>query len=266
MSSLSTESAFFHDISQKVIDLVKSRAKDTTIAKHKGARTNYATQLDIDVENLIVDEINRLFPGDAILAEEQHSDTVIPDTRIWLIDPICGTSNLGKRLDTYCCNIALADKKQVIASCVVDPMRREYIWSVGNNEVFVNEQPLSPSDANTGVKIDVDLGSVRNVNPEERQVYYDGIVKLLENTDFDLISFNSSLGEAYVATGKLDGFIHMYTNPWDIAAASFLIQQVGGIITAKDGSVWSLETPGAIIGRTPEIHQKLLSAFNPLKG
>ncbi len=107
----------------------------------------------------------------------------------------------------------------------------------------------------------VDFGSVRNVVGEMRQKHNNFLLKLLNNTDYDLVSLNTSLGFAYTAIGKIDGFINVFNHPWDIAAASFLIQSNGGVLTGIDGSPWTIATVGAIGGRTPEIHKELLDLF-----
>lgn len=115
INNLKTEASFFHSIAQRVIGLVQSRGKEMTVATSKGVG-DYATKVDIDVENLIVSELRKLFPDDQILAEEGYSGTAITDGRMWLIDPICGTSNLGKGINNFCTNIALVNTNQVIAA------------------------------------------------------------------------------------------------------------------------------------------------------
>ncbi len=87
------------------------------------------------------------------------------------------------------------------------------------------------------------------------------MLKLIQDTSYDVISLNTSLGFAYTALGKTDGFVNVFNHPWDICAASFLIQQSGGVITAMDGSPWTITTVGAIGGKTPEIHKELLNLF-----
>lgn len=257
-----TLTSFIHSIAPEIIKLVKEGTnEEITVVADKGPAGDYATQVDVATENYIVSAIQRDFPDDEILAEEGYSDTAIPAGRIWLIDPICGTNNLGKGINNFCTNIALVDGGKVIASCVVDHSQGEYFWSVGNNSVFVNDKPYVAPSLALGQKVDIDFGSVRSVGPGLRQKHNNLLRKLIEETDYDIISLNASLGFAYTAIGKTDGFVNVFNHPWDIAAASFLIQQAGGILTALDGSPWDLTTVGAIGGRTVEVHQKLLKLF-----
>ena len=260
MSNLKNESEFFHSIAPLVISLVRDSSKEMAVVADKGAG-DYATQVDVDVENLVVAELGKVFPGDQILAEEGYSDTSIGEGRIWLIDPICGTSNLGKGINNFCTNIALVEGNQVVASCVVDHSQGEYFWSVGGGQVFVGDREHQLPAPELGLKIDVDFGAVRSVAGDVRQKHNNTLLKIINDTEYDVISLNASLGFAYAAIGKTDGFINVYNHPWDIAAASFLVQQVGGVVTGIDGSPWTPETIGAIGGRTSEIHKELLDLF-----
>jgi myo-inositol-1(or 4)-monophosphatase len=260
VSNLNNESAFFRRIAPPVIALLNARSREMAVFEDKGAG-DYSTQLDVDVENLIVAELAKQFPRDQILAEEGHADAPLSDGRMWLIDPICGTSNLGKGINNFCTNIALIDGGQVIAACVVDHSQGDYFWSVGGGQVFVNDKPCQPPAPELGLKIDVDFGSVRGAPREVRQKHNNMLPKLVNNTTYDLISLNTSLAFAYAAIGKTDGFINVFNHPWDIAAAAFLVQQAGGALSGTDGAPWTVSTVGAIGGRTPEIHRELLQLF-----
>ena len=262
--NLQSETEFFHDISPKVRALVESYEGKASIAKYKDRSGDFATEIDVAVENLIVNEINTRFPDDAILAEEGHSNTKIPDSRIWIIDPICGTTNLGRGLTSFCTNIALAYNHELIASCVIDHSQNDYFWSVGNKEVYVNNivHEYPQRHEKFGMVIDVDLGALDSVTAEQKKKHFAAALTLSADSGCMLQSLNSSLPFAYAAIGKIDGFINVDNHPWDICAGSFLLQQSGGLITAYDGSPWTLSSTGAIAAHNPRIHKKLLACFN----
>lgn len=261
--NLQPEADFFHYIAAEVRRLVLSFDGKAEVAQYKDVLGDYATEVDVAVENCIVTEISKRFPNDVVLAEEGHSDVVIPNTRIWIIDPICGTTNLGRGLKNFCTNIALAENKQLIASCVVDHSQNDYFWSIGNNEVYVNDQLFVAKDMpeDFGVVIDIDFGALGNVDQPKKKLLTDAAYKLTLEPGYMLQSLSSSLGFAYTAVGKVDGYINSYNHPWDICAASFLLQQRGGVITQLDGAPWMLESVGAIGASSAQLHAKLLEAY-----
>jgi myo-inositol-1(or 4)-monophosphatase len=260
--NLQSETDFFHDIAVKVRELVTSFEGKASVATYKEIVGDYATEVDVAVEKLIVAEIQKRFPGDAVLAEEGYSDAIIPEGRIWIIDPICGTADLGRGIKSFCTNIALADKKELIASCVIDHSQDDYFWSVGDHKVYINDQLFQPQDTheNFGVVIEIDFGALGNVDEPQKRRHAETAFKLTLEPGYSLLSLGSSLGFAYTAIGKIDGFVNVYNHPWDICAASFLIQQAGGVITALDGSPWQLSSIGAIGAKNQTIYKKLLAA------
>lgn len=260
MNNLLREKNFFEFISTSVRDLVLNKSKNITIVKYK-REGDFATHVDVAVENLIVSEINKRFSGDQILAEEKHSDVKIPDGRIWIIDPICGTNNLARGINNYCTNIALADNKKLIASIVIDHSQNDHFWSFGENKVYVNDSVLDSSVEKFGITVEIDFGSVASVNKTQKLKHNRFLKKLITETNYNVVSLNTSLGFAYTAVGKVDGFLSSYNHLWDICASSFLIQQSGGKITDLSGNKWTLESVGAIAGKNKEIHKKLLQLY-----
>jgi myo-inositol-1(or 4)-monophosphatase len=260
MNTLEAEAAFFQEVSVRVLELANNFADRPALAKQKGRRGDYATELDIAVEELVVAEINARFPGDEVLAEEAHSDTAIGTGRIWIIDPICGTNNLGRGIKAYCTNIALAENRELIASCVVDHACKDVVWSVGQG-IHVNEGMLEPVNKDLGTLVDVDLGALNNSGDEEKSRHMRFVEKVTLQTDYSIIGLDSSLTFLYTALGKIDAFTNPSCHPWDICAGMFLIQQAGGIVTDFAGKPWDIDTVGTIAAGDKDIHQKLLDLY-----
>lgn len=258
----SPEANFFQHIVPLVRDVVERGGSQPTVAVNKRVG-DFATETDIAVENCIVEELSKAFPDDEVMAEEGHAEAEIPEGRIWIIDPICGTSNLGRGLASFCTNIALADGGILIASCVIDHAKGDFFWSVGDNTVYVNDSPLAPHalDDRPDIYIDIDTGALPNTDEETKDRLFAAARRLSSIPGYLPNSTGSSLNFAYTAVGKVDGFINTMNHPWDIAASSFLIQQSGGIITDREGDPWSLMSIGAIGARNRSIHQTLLEAY-----
>ncbi len=261
--SLKAETDFFHYIANKVRKLVIDLHGKASVAQYKEVAGDYSTEVDIAVEKLIISELNKKFPDDLILAEEGSSKTEISDKRIWIIDPICGTTNLGRGLTSFCTNVALADNQELVGACVIDHSQNEYFWSVGGQKVYINNRPYTRQENKEefGVVIDVDFGALPSTTNQQKKKLADAAHILTLQPGYMLQSLNTSLGFAYTAVNKIDGFINVSNYPWDIYAASFLIQQSGGVITDLDGHPWELSSIGAIGAGSQSVHKKLLDAY-----
>src|SRR5579871_5883334 len=133
---------FFHFISPKIITLTNQRFEHTKDIKYKQENTpDFATEGDLDNELFIKTHLSKWFPNDQIVAEETASDiSQISRGRSWIIDPICGSANFKNGVKFFSTNIALSLAGNLIAACVIDHSKEEYIWSTGNHTLHIGNQ------------------------------------------------------------------------------------------------------------------------------
>ena len=252
---------FFHEISPKILDLVTKNRDKVAITTQKDQTpdsVNYATETDVAVEKFITQAIKAQFPGDAILAEEESDQTSLEQPgRLWIIDPICGTSNFARGLPLYVTNIALAEHGKLNASVVIDHFSGKYFWSVGDG-VFENDRPFEIKKFR-GTKIDIDLGSLIHAPQEAKDRHAMFVGRMLRETDISCITINTSLSFLFVVRGIYDAFVVPWVHAWDIAASVFLIQQQGAIITDLDGQPWTITCTNAVAAHDRKLHAKLLA-------
>ncbi|RLC94387.1 MAG: inositol monophosphatase, partial [Chloroflexi bacterium] len=56
------------------------------------------------------------------------------------------------------------------------------------------------------------------------------------------------LGLAYVACGRLDGYIHPSLYPWDLAGGILLVQEAGGVVTGWEGEPVGISSKRVVAG------------------
>ena len=69
------------------------------------------------------------------------------------------------------------------------------------------------------------------------------------------------LALCYVAAGRVDAYYHLSLQPWDLAAASLLISEAGGIITDWDGNPLST-TMSSAVAANPTLQPLLLDLLH----
>lgn len=259
---LKKEKGFFKKISGLVFKLLSEEG--TFTIKYKGGKNipDPVTSSDIAVENLLIKEINNIFPADATLGEESSSDLKIdPNVRTWILDPICGTTNYSRGIRNFCTNIVLAQGNKIIAACILDHARGEFIWSTGNKNVYINDA-LAKKTSHAVPLIDVDLGgSYYAKGGKIKRKYTNFLYRILSETDYMPVSYNTSLGFAYAGVGRLDGYFVLSPHVWDVAAANFLLIQSGGTVSDISGKPWNLNSKNVLAARDKKVHQKLLNLY-----
>jgi myo-inositol-1(or 4)-monophosphatase len=73
--------------------LMKSFGHDLTVRAKSGV--DLVSDADLGSEKIICELIQRAFPGDAILGEEEHRGDVNAE-RLWIVDPLDGTTNYAQ--------------------------------------------------------------------------------------------------------------------------------------------------------------------------
>jgi myo-inositol-1(or 4)-monophosphatase len=71
---------------------------------------------------------------------------------------------------------------------------------------------------------------------------------------------STALNMAYVAAGRFDGYWAFDNHVWDVAGATVLVREAGGVITNVDGAPYDPYTPDALVSNGP-LHPRLLEAL-----
>jgi myo-inositol-1(or 4)-monophosphatase len=66
-----------------------------------------------------------------------------------------------------------------------------------------------------------------------------------------------ALGLCYIAAGRLDAYFHLQLQLWDVAAASVILQESGGVLTDDKGSTW-FHSDGGYLATNGVIHGSML--------
>ena len=260
----SKEQELFHDISPKILQFIKTASRKIAVQKPNSfSKVEYATVADIEVEKIIVKEINKHFPADKIVAEE--TSPKIPENyegRYWLIDPICGTTNFSRGANLFATNIALAENGHLIAACVIDHNEKKYIWSIKDNKIFMDNKVIPSFQPEQPSIIDFEFSTVSAMNTKEKEKHLNLVRKILQETQYYISSYATSLAFTYTALGKIDAYIVPNARVWDIAAPNFLVLQAGGKISDINGKEWTLHSNNVIGARDKNLHKEIINFLN----
>ncbi len=225
--------------------------------EHKGA-IDLVTAIDRRSEKEILSIIGRAFPGHGVLAEE--SDPLAGDAEhLWVVDPLDGTTNYSRGFPYFCVSVALARAGRVIVAAVYQPLLDEMFTAIRGRGALRNGAPLSvSSQANldqaflaTGFPYDIRRSRRTNLDHFARFATRCLAIRRAGAAALDL---------AYVAAGRFDGFWELKLRPWDIAAASLLVEEAGGSITGITGRPWRLPVRD-IVASNGRVHGEMLAVL-----
>ncbi len=209
---------------------------------------NLVTEADIAAETAIVASLQEDAPDIAIMAEESAGDNPEqPDGRVWIIDPLDGTTNFAHGFPIFAVSIALMENGAIKLGVIYCPLQDELFccWRGGGSWLNSTKIQVTETDflvqslVATGfpydihAKLDQVMAQMRTILPKVRDIRRAGAAAV------DL---------AYVACGRLDGFWEMDLKPWDTAAGWLLVEEAGGKVTDFAGKTYSPFYPEILAG------------------
>src|SRR5260370_31163997 len=100
------------------LPIVQQRRGATDVGEK--ALNDLVTGSDVLVQSVLRETLHERQPGVAFLGEEGTPDVAPDAPRVWLVDPICGTTNYAVGIPLFAINVALVEDGQIVLSAVAD--------------------------------------------------------------------------------------------------------------------------------------------------
>ena len=236
---------------------------DTMDIIEKGP-TDYVTELDKRVEDIIISSLKKTYPKHTYFSEEigrlEGSGKDVDS--VWIIDPLDGTTNYIHGFPYYSISIAYTEKGKTLHAITLDVSRQdEFTASLGKG-AYLNNRRIRVSKR-TGIR--GALLSNSSHNTESGRIRHDNIATFRSLYAHGLTirrTGSTALDLANVAAGRLDGFWGSGLEDWDIAAGGLLVQEAGGLVSNYFGELDYLDG-GNIVASTTKCFKPMLQAIKP---
>ncbi len=205
------------------------RALDTLTIESKGHQ-DLVSNADRDVETFVRGEIAKRYPDDGIFGEE-HAPVDGTSGNIWVIDPIDGTANFVRGIPQWCVAIACSNRGVTEIGVICEPSSGETFWAERGKGAFVDGKKLATSPASDLTNGSVGIGYSSRI---EASGSIAAITALLGEGGMFFRNASGALMLAYVAAGRLIGYIEEHMNSWDCIAGLLMIEEAGGTILRPD--------------------------------
>lgn len=205
------------------------RRLDTLTIESKGHQ-DLVSEADKEVELFVRRELAAHYPQDGIVGEE-HATVASQSGFTWVIDPIDGTANFVRGIPQWCVIIACCNDGIAQVGVIHDPVSGETFHGYRGGGAFSNGRAISVSNSSSLGDGTVGLGfnnrsNATNVVPV--------ITDILGAGGIFFRNASGGLMLAYVASGRLIGYVEEHMNAWDCVAGLLLIEEAGGIILQPD--------------------------------
>lgn len=252
------------NLRKKIVKAVKEMGLEALEAQHGRLRTRIkedgtsVTQVDREVESRLVELIKNLCPEDGILGEEGGVERAVQGSRMWVLDPIDGTTNYRFGLPIWAVSVGLLQEGVPIWGCVYLPAM-DWLYTAAQGEgAACNGRPVHPLVRNHLHGEDI-LG-----------ITSEGV----KDWDFQVPPKIRALGSAaaqacFVASGAYVGYFVERWHIWDLAAALLVAREAGVKVTDRKGKELDRfthlgpEKGPPVLFAAEGVHWELLSRISP---
>jgi histidinol-phosphatase len=181
------------------------------------------TEADREAEAVIVATIQAQFPQHGILAEESGFLPGDQEYR-WIIDPIDGTRGFIRAGKFWGSLVALEYRGQVVAGAMALPALELEYWAGRGLGCFRNGIRVQVSQESRWEDATLSLGELQHLLSPPYQSAITGLIQTAASTR----CYGDPGGLMMVLDGLADVWMEAGVKPWDLAAASVLIEEAGG--------------------------------------
>ncbi len=222
------------------------------VVDQKGAQ-DWVSEADRTVETFIRQRIAEAWPGDGVFGEEHGAD-VGESGFDWVIDPIDGTTNFVNGIPVWTIVLAGVTGGKTAVGVIRDPNVDETYVATRRDGATLNGSPMQVA---SGVALKDGTVAVGYSNRVETRHILPVVADLIEQGAMFHRNASGALSLAYVAAGRLLGYVEEHMNAWDCLAGQLLVAEAGGVVEDQNSDAM-IRDGGRVIVGTPGVFETLV--------
>ncbi len=203
--------------------------KGSFVAERK-ADNSFVTAADREAERYLRANIEKAFPDDAILGEEEGEKSGRSNRR-WILDPVDGTYSFVHGVPLYGVLIGLESDGEAVMGVVNLPALDDLLYAARGIGCFWNDAPARVSATESlddALLLASDFGDCARYG-------FGRAAEILQSRVHARRTWGDAYGHVLVATGRADIMLDPIMNVWDCAPLLPILEEAGGTFTDWQG-------------------------------
>lgn len=219
------------------------------------------TDVDLEADRIIHGILMGARPDYGWLSEESENDPArLTRPRVFVIDPVDGTTALIKRKPEFTVVAAVVEDGQPVAAAIYNPLTEELFLAGRFGGATLNGAPMQVSQTCALEDARMFGGKDLFTHPSWPEAW-----PTLTHVSRASLGYRLAL----IACGEADGYLTLGPKyEWDTAAGLLLVQEAGGIVTDRKGRPLTYNQPDprgdSLIAANPALHGLILNRVRGL--
>jgi len=234
------------------------------------APADISTEADRRSQEIILQAIRSVFPGDALCAEEMTETLDAAHrtgARLWIVDPIDGTRGFARKNGEFSVMIGFVVEGRIALGVVHQPAAQRLTYAIHGGGCWrCDDDAIEPARCQvTAVQAlaesTLTQSRSRTAGKRSRWAVAMKPARVVE-------SFSAGIKLALVARGEADVYLNTYEafHDWDICAGQILVTEAGGQVTGTGGEELRYGLAGAwqrhgLLATNGALHEQALAVI-----
>ncbi len=213
---------------------------------------DFVSEADRRAERILRAELSKARPSFGLLMEESGATKGSDDERLWIVDPLDGTTNFLHGIPHFAVSIGLEERGEITAGVIYQPVSDELFWAEKGAGAYLNRRRIRVSSRGRIGDAVLATGIPFGERPGKEE--FVSVIRPIMDLAAGVRRFGSaSLDLAYVAAGRYEGFWEFGLAPWDVAAGIVIVREAGGLVSEIGGGADMLRG-GSIVAANDLLH------------
>ncbi len=228
------------------------------------------TQADKLANEIIVQRLRAEFPDYGILAEESI-DTAhrLDKSRVWMIDPLDGTTGFIEGNGDFAVQIGLTENGQCVLGVVYQPLTGVLYRAVRDGGTWIERPQHKPEQAHVSDQSKLSMMRLA-ASRSHRSPRMDKVVEAFGLQE-EVLRGSVGIKIGLIVEQQCDLYVHLSprTKQWDTCAPEIILHEAGGCLTDIFGRPLSynkaeVQNRNGVVASNGAAHARIIESLRPL--
>lgn len=238
--------------------------------KESFSNSEPVTEADRVANDLIVRSLQREFPEDGILAEESiDTSRRLNRSRVWMIDPLDGTTGFIDGNGDFAVQIGLANEGEAVLGVVYQPLTGILYRAVRDQGCWIERPNFMPERATVSQQNQLHRMRLA-ASRSHRSPRMDLVVKSFGVKE-EVRRGSVGIKVGLICEQQCDLYVHLSprTKQWDTCAPEIILHESGGRLTDLFGqplryNVAEVQNRNGLVASNGVVHEEIIRSLAPL--
>jgi len=192
------------------------------------------TEADLAADRRIREALLSKYPDIDFLSEEmeleEQEDLLKTSKKLWILDPLDGTSNFASGLPLFATSLALIVDGKVQIGITYDVNKDEMFTAVKGKGAWLNDEPLKCKSSLFSLDKSIAIIDFKRLKPHLlKQLMNDRPYRSQRNIGASVLEL------VWMAANRGQLYLHGGMKIWDLAAGSLILSEAGGYSSTIEG-------------------------------